>query len=589
MRLHRSTAPRISLAPRLRPPALALFEIALWAGAIAILEGAGSRTPHDGADLIGLTLAGLAALLFHHLASSGWMPATASVGRRAGGALRRLGSRVALRHAVVLRAPPLARAAAPDAALVTPIAVSLASAAALLLAGERVQGFLVAVESVSYTAYLLVLAGIWLLLASVSMLGFVSCANWVAGREAGIGAGLRLLPLVLAWALACVAVALLPGIVLVAFVLVVGAAQAIVAARRRPPTYLLCRRDAGGRLLAVTVDAYLRRLHLVFVAILFFATALGQSHRLFAPHTPRGPFALTEGLSVLAAVGAAFLVARAGGQILRLLGSGAAAPEHAIVPTVWVRRAAATGPWAEEARRRGWRVETSATPPREGWDLVVSDAADPRRFEPDVDTVGEDAQFRLERRYHVVQRRQFFRRFHSLYREITILPRAGSGFLFSPHVWLLQGIVRDADERREDKPRAALLASPYVGRPYADVFPRRVRRYIGGVLRALQVDVVYWEDGVTWRDLRAVLRVAFETFDQGRWPAEERHFVGIPRIRVVIQEEEDFADAPAPGEARETVPTLHARVLLILRDRGGEEEETTPSAPGSRRRAPVLV
>ena len=52
----------------------------------------------------------------------------------------------------------------------------------------------------------------------------------------------------------------------------------------------------------------------------------------------------------------------------------------------------------------------------------------------------------------------------------------------------------------------------------------------------LDVDVLYWEDRVTWADLRQVTGIVFETWDQGRRPALDRHFVGIARIRAVLQE-----------------------------------------------------
>ena len=149
-------------------------------------------------------------------------------------------------------------------------------------------------------------------------------------------------------------------------------------------------------------------------------------------------------------------------------------------------------------------------------------------------------------------------------------------------MWLVQGIVRDVDEEPTgDRPPGALLVGGILGRPYAEVFPTRLRRYLGEVLRTLQIDMVFWEDAISWAEMRAVFGVCFEIYDQGRAPLEERHFLGMPRVRVVIQEEDDVA-ATEP-------PALQARILMVLRDRGGEEEEVAPPAPGSRRREPLLV
>jgi hypothetical protein len=235
-------------------------------------------------------------------------------------------------------------------------------------------------------------------------------------------------------------------------------------------------------------------------------------------------------------------------------------------------------------------VASEAVPPRGGFDLVAGREGDPRRFLPPRDGTEEEACFRLERRFHVVKRREFLRRFHGLYKEVTRPPRPpGQGFLFCPHAWPVPGVLRDRAEEGEEAGR--VHGVQLVGSPYAEVFPPRLRRYLGGFLRALEVDVVYWEDAVAWADLRAVLRVAFETWDQGRRPALERHFVGIPRVRVTIQEPEEDEGYALPGRAvdRQGPPPLRARVLVIRRDRGEEERLEEVAPPGERVRSPVLV
>ena len=156
-------------------------------------------------------------------------------------------------------------------------------------------------------------------------------------------------------------------------------------------------------------------------------------------------------------------------------------------------------------------------------------------------------------------------------------PEGGSGFLVCPHVWLIPGVVRDIAPADHQGSSGALVGPRRYGPPMTQVFDPRVRRYIGGVLRNLEVDVMFLEDSVTWADIRRVLGVMFEVHDQGQAPLRERHFVGLPRVRVVIQEEAADAEPPPAIPAGDPFggPDAMAgmtRVLLITRDRGDKDE-----------------
>ena len=153
---------------------------------------------------------------------------------------------------------------------------------------------------------------------------------------------------------------------------------------------------------------------------LVFAATLGHAHRLLEPTSITGPFAFTAGLGLVAGVSAIWLSARAGWQLLRLVAPKDAQPEAPLTRTVWVREGKADDPaWAPEALRRGWRVETTPAPPEDGFDLVVGGPGEPRSFTPPQGLDAGEAQFRLERRFHVVKRRQFFRRFEGLHKEVS--------------------------------------------------------------------------------------------------------------------------------------------------------------------------
>jgi hypothetical protein len=235
-----------------------------------------------------------------------------------------------------------------------------------------------------------------------------------------------------------------------------------------------------------------------------------------------------------------------------------------------------------EAREDGWAILTGPPPPADDYDLVAGPGArGPRTLRLHPELAPADRSFRRLRRFHVVHRRDFFRRFRTVVKDSRrARRRGGTGFLFCPHVWLVPSLLRDGER-----------GATGVGRPFARVFSSRLRRYLGGFLRDIGVDVVYWEDAITWADLRRVLGVAFECWDQRHTPVKDRHFVGIPRVRVVLHEE-DAAEAtePATRPAGWRPPVAAgARILVILRDRGGEAVRPRPCAPSDRRPQPVGI
>jgi hypothetical protein len=112
--------------------------------------------------------------------------------------------------------------------------------------------------------------------------------------------------------------------------------------------------------------------------------------------------------------------------------------------------------------------------------------------------------------------------------------------------------------------------------------PPRVRQHWHAVLRAVQVDLVYIEDGVRFKALERVLRATLELYDvhAGRKRAEDLHFRGIPKVRVMIHEY-------APGKAYETgseypepkfTDLTRLRILHVFKDRGESEERVEPPA-----------
>jgi len=203
---------------------------------------------------------------------------------------------------------------------------------------------------------------------------------------------------------------------------------------------------------------------------------------------------------------------------------------------------------------------------------------------------GEEALRVLLRRHQLRCRRLLHRGLEGLFRRAAGRRfERGSGFWVAPWHWFCIGLSRDEDERALEWREGTFFLGT-VGTAYGRVFPREVLAHVHGVMRDLQVDLVFVEDGVGWRRLRRVLRMAFELHDMfgPRGRAEECHFTGLPGVRVLIH---DVAlDGPRTGTLRgypepdyETVG--RARVLHVFRDRG--EMEDPVDAPRDRRGVPV--
>ncbi len=184
---------------------------------------------------------------------------------------------------------------------------------------------------------------------------------------------------------------------------------------------------------------------------------------------------------------------------------------------------------------------------------------------------------RLLRRDELQKRRQAMRGLEKIFRYAKGQHFAGgSGYWLAPHLWFMPGLARDEmEEERED---SAFLAQT-VGPPYHEVLHRHVREYLYRLLRALQVDLIFLEDGVDFRKLKKVLRVMFEVYDKsaGKRRAEEIQFQGLPKIRVLIHDfqlDEPFRSETYPEPRFDDLG--RARILHVFRDRGDHEEYLEP-------------
>ena len=144
----------------------------------------------------------------------------------------------------------------------------------------------------------------------------------------------------------------------------------------------------------------------------------------------------------------------------------------------------------------------------------------------------------------------------------------GIGVWIDPHLWFSPSLVMEANG---DDPREP------VGPAYHDVIPLPARSHLYHMLRALEVDLVFVERGISFRQLRRVYSVLFETYDVhgGSERIEERHFRGLTGLRVMVEtlsDEEPRSVAPPSDYPEPKYDDIgRARILQVFRDRGGRK------------------
>jgi hypothetical protein len=181
---------------------------------------------------------------------------------------------------------------------------------------------------------------------------------------------------------------------------------------------------------------------------------------------------------------------------------------------------------------------------------------------------------RLERRDEMQKRRRLISGLEQLFnRAARRKYRQGSGFWVAPQYWFVVGLSRDTHEELID-PQDGTILSGTIGPFYHRVLAREVRHHIYRIMRALEIDLIFVEDGVTFRRFVRVLRMMFEIFDVygGHRRADEMHFRGLPGTRVIIHEfqlNEPFKSDTYPEPDYENLG--RARILHIFRDRGEHE------------------
>jgi hypothetical protein len=542
---------------------------------------------HDLLSLVTIVALGILVVVRHRRSPLGWVTAMVAATRRAGAWFRRGTFEIGLD----LRGAPRVRRGSPP--IVVWLAVGLAAwtTTAASLAPYSPHGLRTFAAGVFYLGYLAIISGIWLGLIALALLAAFlpfalihdRCVGSFFGpgprprRREAVALGVYFGVLAMAGTILPVAFALAwCGLVLAVYLLICWLpARGDVRFLWRPYGTVRVRSLPWGAW--VTWEFVLITLAIVALVL----TAVGDR--------VAGAASLPETMPVTALLGLV-LAWLAPGALTALLIHMALGryrdPARPARPVVHV--AGAIGNRRAELqrlfRRAGWKVRFVPTIPGPldvALDLVelkLPTISDEPRWPLPV-TMAEletDAGVweRLRRRVEILSRRRVIAGLERLFKLAAGRPsRGGSGYWVAPHLWFIAGLMRDG----EDEPDLAdnTILSRTAGPPYHRVLPRAARHHLYRMLRALQVDLIFVEDGVGFRRLRKVLRVLFEVYDihAGRRPAEEVDFRGLPGTRILIHDfqfDEPFRSDTYPEPKYDYLG--RARILHVFRDRGAQEE-----------------
>jgi hypothetical protein len=257
-------------------------------------------------------------------------------------------------------------------------------------------------------------------------------------------------------------------------------------------------------------------------------------------------------------------------------------PARQTPPTIQIRGTdpAAVAASAKTFLHAGWRVRSTAERPDPTdvhVEVVPPEYSEATEFEPRwplkvslADLANVNVMDRLGRRDEIQLRRRIARGLTTLFKRPTGGKKRGGGYWFAPHWWFVDSLGREDQNRGGDDP----ALRPF-GPPYAEAFGPRARQHLYKVFRAAQVDMVFVETGIGHRAVERVLRALYELYDRhgGKRKAEDHHFRGVPKVRVMIHDYSPGSKFKATGYKEPGFDELsRARVLHVFKDRGGHEE-----------------
>jgi hypothetical protein len=587
-----------------RPATWYTLSVLLVGGAV---EAMGRQTSTDLHDALSAAIVGLLALMVglrHRREPLPWVERLAAVATRLGGWLRRFTFEIG----IDLRGdPPVPRGLPP---VLTAVIAGLVGWGALALAAGPYlpQGFRAVAVPVFYLGYLAALIVLWALLAAGVLLAmfvpFALIHDAFVAAHAGPGRRPRrgeFLVLSLYFAGLGLVGYHLPAAVPLA---VAGVALAVTLVSVLLPhaasVQFLWRPRGGGAVRAIPWGAWvLGEFGLIALALaaLVLTADGGWGPDRSSPARQAMPITTFLG-GVLAALSPGLLCLLALQAVLGRL-RDPARPARPVLHLAGVTAAERLG-LRRWLARRGWDSRLAPGPARPGdvrAELVAPARSEATEFEPrwplrvsrhDLEEGGVFE--RLSRRDELQHRRRALGALEGLFKRAAGRKfRNGSGFWVAPQFWFVTGLTRDVPEEDVDLTEGSILSGT-IGPPYHRVLSRATRHYLYELLRAVQVDLIFVEDGIGFRRLKQVVRVLFDVYDRhaGQRRAEETHFRGLPKTRVLIHEfqlDEPFQSTVYPEPKYEHLG--RARILHVFRDRGEHEEPVEPPVDWSQTPAPV--
>jgi hypothetical protein len=587
---------------------LAVPDVAFGGAVLAVVvavELLGRNTPTDLHDLMAMMALGLIGALVglrHRRRPLAWVSSLGSAAAHLGRSLRRATFEIG----IDLRGTPRVRRGTPPIVVWLVVALAGWSVLAALFAADCPHGLRAAMTGVFYLGYLLPMALVWIIATAVSLLAFFIPAALIhdafVGAHPGGGPRPRRREFWTICGYLLVLVTLGNRLPVVASLLICAATLALYLVvcwlPARSEVRFVWRPYGTVRAGSMSWSRWVSY-EFTLIALAVFALVLTTcGDRLVGAATK------AETMPVTAMIGLT-LAWLAPGALVALLVQMALGrfrdPARPAAPVAHVG-----GTITSEQRRtlraafraHGWRVRFGPSGPQVldvpivlvERRIPVSDEA-PLRWPLAVALADFDDPalwLRLERRDQVQKRRKLLGSLEHLFKMAAgRRSLRGQGFWVAPHFWFIGGLMRD--EQSEELSDESIL-SRVVGPPYHRVMPRAVRHHVYQMLRAVQIDLIFVEDGVGWRRLRRVLRSLFEVYDvhAGRRPVEEVDFRGLPGTRVLIHDfqfDDPFKSETYPEPKYDFLG--RARLLHVFRDRGEQEELIEPPFDMSRTPAPI--
>lgn len=563
--------------------------LAVWVVAVALLETAGPHSPSDAID--GLLLAGLIALAMATLRAHAthrlrWVGVVRRSLRSCGGLLRRFDTELGVDFR---RTPRLRRGTPPPVLIATLLAASLLGgatlAAPLLPEGLRV------LSQHAFVPYLVVLGALWIALGMGIVMGVMMPIVALHDRLAGVlepGARRKRVALLSA---ATIGPVLLVALLVPAGYAAWGAATIFLITSATvalcPVRYELLWLDKAGERRSMTWRRYTGLGSLVLTCFALLPLMVGLGDQWLGDGFDATSLPMTR---ILARAFAWSCLILSGTLLVQLYGfiQRAVLFERARRSRPTARLVGEVTPEDEDVvRGMGWQLAGDDARAGEVRVTFAEDAApsDPL-FGPTLPAqvppgwlTEPDSPRRLARKRVQDLRRRVVRGVARAMKAVSGRKfEQGTGFWVTPHLWFSKGLTRDSCEGQsvDGDP----IIEERLGLPWERRMTWEARAYLCEVLTALQIDLIFVEDGVGARRFTQLLRTLFEVVDtHGARPLEERQVSLVPGVRVLIQ---DDAGLERPlGRKGFPEPDYsdlgRARLLLVFRDRGGHaEREETP-------------